>query len=323
MTESMTSVVEAGAGWTTRPSLHRARAAHDVATVDGRIFVFGGFDTDPVEILDSVEARRRQGDEAWFSRAHLPTARANLAAAELGGTVYVVGGFDRNDAIRDLVEKYDPHTDSWTAGPQVPTPRAAAATAGLGGLLYVAGGFVPLANGDDEPTDSVTAYDPRTEAWTPVAPMPTARARLRLAATGSHLYAIGGQSRNGDNLSIVERYDPQSDTWAGVASMHQSRGVHGVVSITHGSRGLIVVIGGAQAIHFEVTGFLGSTETYDPVTDRWSLLDAQLPRPKAGLVAAAQANGTVLAIGGSVRTNGAFHATNEVHALKLDHHHDG
>lgn len=302
-------------GWQEQAPLEIKRGTHDQATVDGRILVCGGFNPNPLEILGSVEARRVQPNGTWRPLASM-TPRANVAAAELDGVAYVAGGFviDQNgdDVEVDVVEQFDPRVGSWRPSPKMPDRRAAASAAGLGGLLYVAGGFIAGA-----PTDLVIAYDPRDRTWTEVAPMPTARTRLRLIATGGHLFAIGGQDKRLDNLATVERYEPRTNTWTGVASMNEPRGVPGAVAISHGNNRLIVVVGGAQAVNGEVTGFLDTTEVYDPDTDRWHTLRARLPVPKAGLICAAEIDGTVLAIGGGVLTDDGLAATREVYALKV------
>jgi N-acetylneuraminic acid mutarotase len=314
--------IAAPSAWTERPPLQFARATHGGATVDGRILVFGGFNPAipaPLDVLDSVESRRVKGSGTWRSVPPMPTARANPAAAELDGTAYVAGGFNSQDAELDVVERFDPRSGTWTSIRKLPFPRGAAAAASWGGKLYVAGGFV----GVDKTTDSLIAYDPGKRSWQSLAPMPTSRARLRLVAAGDHLYAIGGQTAAGDTLSKVERYDPKSDTWTRVASMSKDRGVPGVVYLKHGSDRLIAVVGGAQTVGFEITGFLRSTEVYNLDTGRWKPLQAQLPRGKAGLVCALEADGTMLAIGGGVQVEGGLAATAEVFALKLTGHHGG
>jgi N-acetylneuraminic acid mutarotase len=122
----------------------------------------------------------------------------------------------------------------------------AAGAAALGNLLYVAGGLVTAGPDGEEITASVLAYSPAMQRWTPVAPMPTARWRLRLVAAGGQLYAIGGQSRTGTTLSTVERYDPNTDTWTTVAAMNQDRGVPGAVAVSRGLQRFIVVVGGCR-----------------------------------------------------------------------------
>lgn len=301
-------------GWQEQAPLGIMRGTHDQATVDGRILVCGGFNPNPLEILGSVEARRVQPNGTWHPVASI-TPRANVAAAELDGVAYVAGGFGIKDGAEvetDLVEQFDPRVGLWEPSSNLPVGRAAAGAAGLGGLLYVAGGFIA-----DTPTESVIAYDPQTHTWTEVAPMPTARARLRLVATGGYLFAIGGQNRQLDNVATVERYEPKTNIWTEVAAMNERRGVPGAVAISHRSNHLIVVVGGAQAVNDQVTGFLDSTEVYDLATNRWRTLRARLPERKAGLVCAAEIDGTVLAIGGGVLADDGLAATREVYALKL------
>ena len=293
-----TAVHDGGSsGWVERPPLNHPRGGLDVATVKGRILAIGGFDFE-LGFFDFVEARRVRGEGTWRTLPPMPTARGNLATAELGGFVYAIGGVGGNDMALDVVERFDPRTRSWSPSPSLPQPRDSAGAAALGGRLYVAGGFI-VADGTGETTASVLAFDPRTRAWTAVAPMPTAREKLRLVAAGRHLYAIGGLSSEGRTLSTVERYDPRSNTWTAVASMNQDRGLPGAVAVKRGHERLIVVVGGAQLVDFEYAGpALRSTEVYSLDTGRWRLLNAQLPRGRAALVAAAEADGTVLAIGG-------------------------
>ncbi|NBH07977.1 hypothetical protein, partial [Amycolatopsis sp. SID8362] len=71
---------------------------------------------------------------------------------------------------------------------------------------YVAGGVVGDADPAEHATDAVHVLDPAAPRphWVPVAPMPTPRARFRLVATETCLYAIGGlPSRAQDALASV------------------------------------------------------------------------------------------------------------------------
>ena len=99
------------------------------------------------------------------------------------------------------------------------TARAASAAAAIDGKLYVMGGYGP--NGY---LSSVERFDPATNAWEAVAPMPTARTSPAAAAIDGKLYVMGGH--DGQNrLSSVERYDPATNEWAAMTSM-----AHGVVT---------------------------------------------------------------------------------------------
>ena len=306
--------------WTPEPRLHHARAGHDTATTNGRIFVMGGFDAHNNN-LDSLEARTLLGSPSWHNLVPMPTPRTNLAAAALDGLIYVAGGRDQDGELLNTVEVYDSHNNTWADGPALPERRAQAAAASLGGVLYVAGGFVQD-GGVEAPSNSVLALGPA--GWTPLnEPMPTARVRLRLVAAGEHLYAIGGQNTDGFSVSTVERYHPVTETWTELASMNHDRGLPGAVAITRGPgplpRYFIVVVGGAHVTGLDQPpdNFLDSTEVYDVQNNTWFDLDIQLPQRKAGLAAAELADGRVLAIAGTLLQDGAFTATKDVYATTI------
>ena len=56
------------------------------------------------------------------------------------------------------------------------------------GIVYAIGGFDTLSH----PVATVEAYDPSTDQWSTVAPLPTARARRAVAVVNGIVYAIGG-----------------------------------------------------------------------------------------------------------------------------------
>jgi N-acetylneuraminic acid mutarotase len=285
--------------WIARPPLRHARGGLGVATVGGQILAIGGFDEDT--IFDVVEARRVSGTGRWRDLAPLPTARANLATAEVGGLVYAVGGIDDVDNS-DVVETFNPTTGRWATSVPLPQPRAFAGAAGLGGLLYVAGGEVKLAPDTYEATNSVLVYDPKQNTWRSVAPMPTARQRLRLVASGRYLYAIGGFDLAGQSLTTVERYEPKSNSWTTMNPMVESRALPCAVETKVGKRRVLVVVGGFEFPGDGTVDGRRTTEVFDPDTGRWTLLDVLLPPIGRGSHdCATEADGTVLAIGGITR----------------------
>jgi N-acetylneuraminic acid mutarotase len=286
--------------WTARPPLRQARAGLGVATVDRQILAIGGFKmNERVDIFDVVEARRVAGRGRWHDLAPMPTARANLATAEVGGLVYAIGGIGEAGTT-NVVERFDPRSGRWTTSLPLPQPRDGAGAAGLGGLLYVAGGFIPLAGDDFEITNSVVVYDPKRNTWRSVAPMPTARHRLRLVASGRSLYAIGGLDPADQSLTTVERYDPKSNRWTTMNPLVESRGLPCAIETRVGARRVLVVVGGAELSAGNV--FISArrtTEVFDPATGQWTLLDILLPiGGRASHDCATAADGTVLAIGG-------------------------
>jgi hypothetical protein len=308
--------------WRPRPPLRVARAGLDVVTVGGQILATGGFAVTErgVEVFDVVEARSVRGAGSWHDLAPLPTPRANATTAEVGGLVYAVGGVDAGDNVLSEVAKFDPRTGRWTAGVPLPQPRHGVGAAGLDGLLYVAGGEIWLGGDNFEVTNSMLVFNPRTNVWRSLAPMPTARLRHRLVASGGYLYAIAGLGDfAGPSLATVERYDPRTNRWTTMNSLHESRILPGAVATTVGRRSVLVVVGG---VVFDSGGGFGggrrTTEVFDIASGQWKLLDVLLPTLGRGsLGCATEADGTVLAIGGGTSSGGPIEYVDDVDALVL------
>jgi hypothetical protein len=303
--------------WTAQPPLQLARTGLGVATVDGKILAIGGFDFCCVEDFASVEGRSLTGSGAWGALAPMTNARANVATTTVRGLAYAVGGFHGEDTL-NVVETFDPASGLWSNILPLPQPRGAAGAASLGGLLYVAGGYIPLTGHRFEIARSMVVYDPVRNTWNSVAPMPTARWRLRLVASGPYLYAIGGEDPTGTSVTTVERYDPRSDSWRTMNPMHERRHVPCAVETKVGERRVLVVVGGAQRSDGVFVGGRRTTEVFDPATGQWTLLDVLLPIERASHDCAVQPDGTVLAIGGASGPAGGFVSLANVDALFIN-----
>jgi DNA-binding CsgD family transcriptional regulator len=105
--------------------------------------------------------------------------------------------------------------------------------------------------------------------WAGRASMPTARARLAVAAVEGKVYAIGGDSPDGVS-GAVEAYDPESNRWSILTSKpHPVRNI-GAVALGP----LIYVPGGYD----QQDQAIASVEVYDTHSDTWSSV-APLPHP--------------------------------------------
>ena len=69
----------------------------------------------------------------------MPTARFGLAASVLGNKLYAVGGSDHRQVL-NMVESYDPTSDTWTTEAPMPTARGGLAARVAGHLLVAVGG---------------------------------------------------------------------------------------------------------------------------------------------------------------------------------------
>jgi N-acetylneuraminic acid mutarotase len=280
--------------WESAAPLRPARSEYAAAVLDGMIYVAGGFGA-----LARFERFDPRAD-AWERRADLPEPRHHLSLAALDGAVYLAGGHtESTHSATDRVWRYDPDADEWeTLEPLPQGPRGALGAAAIDGLLYVAGGSSGDLSGPA--TADLARYDPAAAHWDMLAPMPTAREHLAVAAAGGLLVTIGGRDgshEDPDLLSATEVYDPVVDRWAARAALPVPRAGMGVAS----DGGAVVVLGG-ERFTGDAPLSLDAVNRYDVATDEWSAL-APLPVGRHGLAAAIVA-GTLYAISGSTLAGG-------------------
>ncbi len=221
---------------------------------------------------------------AWRSMAPAPSKRTEVAAAAVNGRIHVLGGFAAPSLgnlasllVSNAVEVYDPGSDQWTTAAPLPTRLHHAGAASIGGHVYVVGGFTTSFLSLWTPVATAYRYDPSADTWEELAPMPTARGALALAALGGKLYAVGGIGNDG-NTSAVEMYDPTTQSWSAKASLPTARD-HLAAAVV-GTR--LYAIGGR--LKGSYSNNLGVMEVYDPAGDRWTTA-SPLPTPRSGIAA--------------------------------------
>ena len=174
----------------------------------------------------------------------------------------------------------------WEAlSPLAAGPRQETAVVALAGEIYVLGGFDRGRN----IVATVEAYDPATERWRTVAPLPLPLHHANTAAVNGRLYVVGfltGGAFSADGRAF--EYDPDADSWSARAAMPAGteRGGAGVAVLG----GKIYVAGGFRS------GAVGDFSAYDPAMDSWEILP-DVPAPRDHLVAGA-IGGMVFVAGG-------------------------
>jgi len=140
---------------------------------------------------------------------------------------------------------------------RVPNPGWDPGIGVLDGKLYIAGGYE-----DVNYLSKVDVYDPVTDNWTSVSPMPTGRHEPQVVGLNGYLYVIGGNGFNGDER-VLEMYDPDTDSWQIKAG--PPFGVH-----TEDFRA--AVLGGKIYVNHAYDGMY----VYDPGTDQWEWFNGGL-----------------------------------------------
>lgn len=205
--------------WNELASLSSARGSMAVAAVAGKIHLFGGRRSDKVvkvimpggqelSVGEGTVTTHDIYDPAtgqWAVGKALPgPPRDHMGVAVLDGKVHLFGG--RINDFTDLLDRhdvYDPKTDTWASAAALPHPRSAGAYTVLRGLIVYAGGECKPGGQPGTPSvfDDVTAYDPKTDSWMTLTPLPQARQAFGAATVGDIAYFVGGAQLCGGGAS--------------------------------------------------------------------------------------------------------------------------
>jgi N-acetylneuraminic acid mutarotase len=120
-----------------------------------------------------------------------------MGGEAVNGKIYVIGGRLSSAFIIgypgnvNLVQAYDPATDSWATRSPMPTARSGLNTATLNGVIYAAGGEV-----QDEKSltafRAFEAYHPASDTWWSLPSMLLPRHECIMAAVGNRIHVAGG-----------------------------------------------------------------------------------------------------------------------------------
>lgn len=258
------SVLSQAQGWVTLPSpTQNPRGELASCQIGKYIYVLGG--ANDVAPPSGLNERYDTETNTWTQRRSMPTSRRNLAAVAYDGKCYAIGGENEQVGLQ-VVEIYDPATNEWTTGSSMPTGRLALTAAVIEDKIYTLGG-VEEETFTAEFLKTLEAYDPATDSWESLSPMPTGRGYMASNVLGGKLYAMAGAVAPRTPSDVVEVYDPTSNSWAQAEPMPSA---------------LYYPASAAWANKIYVTGGVGFTEqlgletksdtlVYDPMLDSWTI----------------------------------------------------
>lgn len=323
--------------WTPGVPLPELRAAGALVVLGNRLHYFGGYLADRHSVselhwqldLDAPDSLRR-----WTAAAPLPVARGHASGAVIDGFAYVIGGAIGHDRYQmDLpdVHRYDPGSDSWTAVAPLPIPRShfEPSTVIRQGRIVIIGGR-SRSRGEEALAD-VTEYDPATNQWAALAPLPLGRSAPIAASIGDRLIVAAGAPRSALPVSRetwVGRFDsawepfPAMPTAIGevaggiigdrlfmvgdsretlafdIRSGHWDPMVTNPQRISFGDHHAAEVFDGRLWLIGGLGGGEGEVQVYDPVTKRWAI-GPRMPFA-TGSAATAVIGGMIYVAGGIV-----------------------
>lgn len=228
--------------------------------------------------------------EGWTEKKPMPTPRTGICAAFLNGKIYVIGGQTSNGQIVDIVERYDPLTDSWETGlPRLENERVNAAAVVFEGKIFVMGGK----NGDGEVLNKVEIFDPAKNQWKSASELEEKRQGLAAVVLKDVIYVLGGSDEEDILLKDVEFYNKNEEEWHKVEGweLEQPRASFASVAL----KDSVFSIGG-----FTSFGPIGNVQRYHPTVGMAQRRSVLIPR---GGFAATAIGDTIYALGGRSRSS--------------------
>jgi len=202
--------------WKELASLQTPRAELGMSIVDGCVYAVGGWNGE--KRLATVE-RYDPLLNAWKFCAPMKSAITSPAVSSLNGLLFVCGGAVLDDEeVVDLMQCYNPASDSWKDLAAIPEPRGGAGSCAFNGYVYIIGGW----NNSNGYSSRVDRYDAASDKWSACQALIEKRYRPGVAVLNNRIYVCGGEESYNHHES-VECYDTKNNEWSLVAVMNSGR----------------------------------------------------------------------------------------------------
>ena len=241
--------------WRAGPSLPEAVDHAMLVTYQNRVMLIGGFRSrggqsvasDQVLIFDDSIGH-------WVDGPSLNHARAAGAAAVVGDKIVVVGGRTGSEQLVSQTEVFD--GKAWHDRADIPVAGDHLAAVSDRDYLYAVGGRRIKSSNN---TNAVQRYDPATDRWTTLTPLPKPLSGTGAAIIGGQLLVAGGENTTPTVVSTVQAYDltAPTATWTTEPSLPLARHGLAVAAISN----TLYAIGGSTQ-----PGHTASTNTVDALT---------------------------------------------------------
>jgi N-acetylneuraminic acid mutarotase len=186
--------------WTAAPALPSAGAGFSWALVGTTLHLAGGLAADGLTDADVHQVWDLAGAPEWTAAAPLPTGRNHGGGASSGNLFYALAGrHGWNEISGDVadVDAFDPAEGTWRACAPIPSARSeiGASTSTLAdGRILVVGGSLPYIM----PSDEVFLYDPVSDAWSTLPPLPEKRKGAVALPVGDRIVVTTGSPTSTD-----------------------------------------------------------------------------------------------------------------------------
>jgi N-acetylneuraminic acid mutarotase len=287
-------------------------------TVDGVIYVLGGLDTrngSGYEPMGAIWAfNPRSG--TWTRKTPMPIPTHHFAITVYRHQIYIFGGFVAPHGTPGWLPvatswEYDPRAGSWRRLAPAPQARGAGVAVTWKNRMYYLGGAtsVPGAKSQvlrftgqsDQSVGTLESYDPSTNTWKTLAPMPTGRNHFGAAVVDGRIYAIGGRLGStfivrSTNTNLVEEYDIARNRWESSTPMPTARSGLSVNVYND-----LIFVGGGEYQSPSIVAAYRAFEVFDPASNSWAELP-RMPVPRHGFQGAVVGN-LLYYVGGDIQSD--------------------
>ncbi len=228
-----------------------------VGAIGGKLYFSGGYVGEDGGVEEPSRATWAYDPVArkLIRRADMPRTTAEGVTGVIGDKLYVLPGVCGADLwpqpghcerepIRRLY-RYDPVQNKWGARKSAPHFHRSGAAGVIGGKLYVVGGF----NGSQAVAD-LDVYDPKTDTWRTLAPIPSPGRAIGTALQGK-LYVVAG--------SNAYVYNPGTDRWSTIAA--PAWGHDAIVRVVVDGKPRLLAVGGQHGPQVDMPN---PSELYTP-----------------------------------------------------------
>jgi N-acetylneuraminic acid mutarotase len=252
--------------WTNTHTIVYVSRTNGIGVIGGKLYFSGGFsDFDGSSCCQIWTLYAYNPVTNQLTRkADMPKATADGVTGVINDKLYVLPGSCSGEfypspqgcATREIrtLYRYNPVTNTWATRPLAPHFHKNGAGGVIDGKFYVAGGELLNA----PPVTALDVYDPVTNKWSTLAPMPTGGPVIGTVMNHKLFVILRGSPRT------TYAYDPATNTWSTKASpalLHEA-----LVRVAVNGRNRLLAVGGQHVTTPGVSGL-------------WTLHDSELYMP--------------------------------------------
>jgi N-acetylneuraminic acid mutarotase len=186
--------------WSRGVDLPVPRAGGTLVYRDKKLHYFGGFADRNKTCVEHWTLAVDDG-KIWEPAPAMPAPRGHHSAVVIDGAIYSLGGqvgHDTNPQDAKECYKYDPETRKWSVIADLPFNRShfEPGTIVVDGRIIIVGGRSNNTKFGNPGVAHITQYDPKTDKWTELDPLPQRLLAPCAAVMGDQLVVIAGGLNN-------------------------------------------------------------------------------------------------------------------------------